>query len=594
MKQIKINIHWILLFLPAISLLSCNEVLDKTNLTAVNPEMVWSNTNSSIATAYLDNIYASIMTANPNASSSSSGGSKGEMSDEGVAYQKQTNGWLLGTATFDSYNTFSQYNNIRSVNTVLDNIDNATFDQTSKDRIKGQTLFWRAWVYYGLVKAYGGVPLILQAQAPTSNLSELQVPRSKTSECIKQIIVDLNGAIALLPESWSGNDLGRIDKGAAMAFKGRVLLFFASPLFNGVGGTVTWQMAYDANKAAKDFLDAHGKGLYGPYNQIWGIGPTAVNKEYVMFRLYHFPEATYFQGGFMPLNWSRDNVGFDRPSLELVNAFPMKDGSAWNPATMAYDTLFRHRDDRFYANIYYNGSPNQYLLGMRNDNTYLWTYFDKVTDYNSNVGITGQHNQVTSDPLWSNSSFYRIKAVDQTIDAAGVYNAAINWIEIRYAEVLMNYGEAANEVGKSSEALNVLYQIRQRAGILPGTGNYGITAASQGDIRKTYQNERFVEFCFEGKRWDDLRRWKLFGYMRGLPQRHGIGIELKPGYTGVQPKDDINAIWNHFTYTVIPTDKSDIVLLDKYYIYGIPKAVTDRNPQILQSKDWEGTFDPLQ
>jgi len=582
-NNIKIKILFALF--TSFGIMSCNKVLDKTNLTAVDPNTVWSN--PSIVTAYLNNLYASVMPGNTYGSANGT--------DEGVAYQHQTNNWLLGTATFDSRNDFSQYNNIRSANTILDNIDKATFDQTSKNNIKGQALFWRAWIYYGLVHNYGGVPLILHAQPPTSDLSKLDLPRSKTSDCVKQILSDLDSATLLLPESWSGSDLGRIDQGASMAFKGRVLNFFASPLFNGVNGTVTWQMAYDANLAAKNYLDAHGKGLFSPYKQIWGIGPSAINSEYVMFHFFHYPEATYFQGGLVPLNWSKDDVGYDRPSLELVNAFPMKDGSAWNAQARIYDTLFKSRDDRFYADIYYNGDPYQYIQGMQASNTYLWTYFDKVTDYNSNVGITGQHNQVTSDPLWSNSSFYRIKAIDPNINTGWVYNAAVNWIEIRYAEVLMNYGEAANEIGKTNEALNVLYQVRQRAGVLPGaTSNYGITASSQSDIRTVYQNERFVEFCFENKRWDDLRRWKLFGYMRSLPQRHGIGIELKAGYPDVQPLDDINTIWNHFTYTVMPTDQSDILLPDQYYIYGIPKAVTDRNPQIQQNNNWGGNFDPLQ
>jgi len=388
--------------------------------------------------------------------------------------------------------------------------------------------------------------------------------------------------------------LGRIDKGAAMAFKGRVLLFYASPLFNGLGGVASWQKAYDANKAAMDFLIARGKGLYTPFSKIWD---DELNKEFVMFRRFNNPQATYHQGGLIPLDWSRDDVGADRPSLELVDAFPMKDGSAWEDETRIYDTLFRNRDDRFYANIYCNGSPNQYLKGMRDANTYLWTYFNTVSNYNSPTGITGAHNQVTPDPLWSNSSFYRIKAIDKNVDRSTVDKASVDWIEIRYAEVLMNYGECANELNKGSEALQVLKDVRQRAGVLPGLlGNYGITAASQVDIRKAFQKERFVEFCFENKRWNDLRRWKMFDYMRSLPQRHGLGIELKAGQTGAvgNPKADINSIWNQFTYTVIPTDKQDIVLKDQYYIYGIPKAVLDRNPLLKQNNNWGGEFDPLQ
>ena len=557
-------------------------MLDKKNLSAVDPTEVWGN--PALANAYLNNIYASLMPGNPSGS--------GNGTDEGVAYQKQTNIWFSGTATIDSYNNFDRYNHIRNINIMLDNIDGASFDETSKNGLKGQALFWRAWAYFSMVKSYGGVPLVLTAQEPTTDSESLQMPRSKTSECVEQMVKDLDDAIALLPDTWAGADIGRIDKGAAMAFKGRLLLFFASPLFNPSNDAAKWQRAYDAALAAKNFLEGTGKGLYAPYNKIWD---DEMNKEVVMVRRYNYPEATYFQGGLIPLNFSKDDVGYDRPSLELVNAFPRKDGSAWDPTTMAYDTLFLNRDDRFYANIYYNGSPNQYVAGMKAANTFLWTYFDKVTDYNGNTGIQGQHNQVTTDPLWSNSSFYRIKAVDKTLLQGTVYNASVDWPEIRFAEVLLNFGEAANELGKTQEALGVLYQVRQRAGIEPGNGgNYGITAVSQADIRTAYQNERFVEFAFEGKRWDDLRRWKKFDYLRALKQRHGLGIELKAGETAVKPMDDINLVWNKFTYTVIPTDREDIKLLDQYYIYGIPKSVLDRNPKLAQNNNWGGDFDPLQ
>lgn len=450
----------VLLVFGPLLMMGCKKVLDKTNLAAVGPDLVWSDPN--IATAFLNNIYAALMPGNPSGSANNT--------DEGVAYQKQTNSWLRGTATFDSRNNFGQYNNIRNINILLDKVEQAAFNQADKDKLKGQALFWRAWAYHNLVSDYGGVPLILEAQEPTTDLTQLQKPRNKTSECVTQILKDLDDAIALLPDAFTDNDLGRIDKGAAMAFKGRVLLFYASPLFSSLGGVATWQKAYDANKAAKEFLDARGKGLHSPYSKIWD---DELNKEVVMVRRYNYPQATYFQGGLMPLKWSKDDVGYDRPSLELVNAFPMKDGTTWESQTRSYDTLFRNRDDRFYANIYYNGSPNQYLKGMRDDKTYLWTYFTSISNYNGATGLEGTHNQVTEDPLWSNSSFYRIKAIDKNIDKGTVYNGAVDWIEIRYAEVLMNYGECANELGKPTEALDVLKQIRSRAGVLPGvTGDY--------------------------------------------------------------------------------------------------------------------------
>jgi len=564
-------------------LMGCKKVLDKMDLSAVSPSEVWST--SSNANAYLNNIYASLMPGNPSGT--------GNGTDEGIPYWRQTNAFMTGTATINSYDLFGIYKNIRDINFLLSNIDGASFDNTNKQYIKGQGLFWRAYSYYRLVKSYGGVPLILAPQSQ-EDLSALALPRNTTTECITQIVKDMDDAIALLPHTWSGNDVGRIDKGAAMAFKGRVLLFFASPLFNASNDIAKWQAAYDANLAAKNELDAQGKGLYENFGKIWD---DPLNKEVIMVRRFNNPNAPYNQAAVRPIRYSVNAVGDDRPSLELVNAFPMVDGSAWNSKNRSYDTLFRRRDDRFYATIYYNGSPNQYIADMKTNNEFLWTYFTSISNAEGPNGISGIHNPVTPDPvsglLWTGSSFYRIKSVDKNISAGQVNQASVDWPEIRYAEVLMNYGEAANELGKTSEALEVLYAIRKRAKIQAGSGNYGITAGGQSAIRTAYINERFIEFAFEGKRWDDLRRWKRFDILNDLQQRHGLAITLKPGQSEVNPKDDINVVYTKFTSTVVKTDLQNLTVLPQYYIYGIPKSVLDKNPKFQQNNNWGGTFDPL-
>lgn len=569
-------------FCGALFLAGCTRVLNKEDLSAINPSEVWSN--AALANAYLNNIYAALMPGNPS--------SQDNGTDEETPYQRQTSGWLLGTITPDNVpDGFSVYSTIRQINIILANIDEATFDDSSKNYIKGQALFWRAWCYYGLVHDYGGVPLILTPES-ADNIDSLYIPRSSTTACVAQIDSDLNNAIALLPDSWSGSNYGKIDKAAAMAFEGRVLLFFASPLFNPNDDQTKWQDAYNACLAAKNFCDAHGKGLYPDYAGIWNNQP---NEEDIMVREFNYPQSTYFQGGILPTLFSKDATGADRPSLDLVNAFPMKDGSAWDTATMNYDTLFRDRGNRFYATIYYNGDPYQYFAGLKAANTYVWSYYDNIFNVNGLAGIEGTYNPVTNFVLPSSSSFYRIKAVDTTLTKGTVYNAAVWWPEIRYAEVLMNYGEAANEIGKTDEALQVLYAIRKRAGILPGPGgNYGITATTQAEIRQAYVNERFVEFAFEGKRWDDLRRWKRFDILNNMKQREGLAIELKPGQQDVQPLSDINQVWNRFTSFSYGADKQDITIPDKEYIYPIPTAELQKNPKLQQNKAWGGAFDPLQ
>lgn len=549
----------------------CHKVLDKNDLTAVDPTTVWSDPK--LANAYVANFYNDLMPGMPQGSSS--------ITDEGVP-NTNTDPLLLNTATIDTWD-YWPYGSIRKINILLANVDKGSLPDADKNSLKGQAYFWRAWAYFGMVKNYGGVPLVLEVQS-TDDLEALSMERNTTSQCITQIIKDLDDAIAALPHNWPGED-GKINKGAAMAFKGRVLLFYASPMFNLSNDESRWQAAYDANKQAIDYLRQQGKGLYDDYSKIWD---DELNREVIMVRRYAFPAASYFQGALRPINYSKDATGEDRPSLELVNAFPNKDGSPFDAnAPHAYNTYFQGRDNRFYATISYNGGA-PYLADMFSANggsgTNMWTYADQ-----SGNRADGQ--------IPSTSSFYRIKGLDKTIDRNTVYNAGTDWPEIRFAEVLMNYGEAANEIGNYSEALEVLYEIRDRAGILPGgDGRFGITASGESEIRTAFLNERFVEFAFENKRFDDLRRLRKLNILSDdVNRRRGLSIVLKPGEEAPTGMEDINVIYPRFNVSVITVDTDDITLGEGYYFHGIPKKYLDRDPKLKQTQGWDnGDFDPLQ
>lgn len=610
---------------------SCNKILDKQPLTALTTDNLYSSYAG--ATSVLDGVAYNEMpgmaygTGQPggcakalnnwfwdwdaNTNLVQYGNSTG--TDEACPTDMYTSAYLKGTATFNWLETYDNpkfgggawgvqsYADIRTCNQLIAQLANYSF--SNKNYILGQAFFFRALVYHNLVKDVGGVPLILTPQTATDDLTQLQMPRNKTSECVAQILMDLDSAIALLPDQWTtAADKGRVDKTAVMAYKGRVLLFYASPLFNGLNGLATWQKAYDVNLAAKQQADAQGKGLYYPYGKIWDDKD---NKEVIMVRKFSYPTAFYAAPNLVPLVFSADDWESDCPSLELVNAFPMKDGSKFVGSAATYPTLFKNRDDRFYATVGYNGAPNMFTQKWVAQNTYYWSYVDAgtITADGYCQDPSNMHNNVT--PSWTgqtgftNNFFYRVKGVDK--NAPDALHSANDWPEIRYAEVLMNLAEAANEISKTTDALEYLSQIRQRAGIDAGfLGNYGITATSQADVRTAIQNERFVEFAFENRRWDDLRRWKMFDYLRNLKQRHNLAIIRKVPPTGPDDKavtknEDINTAYTKFNYTVINTDdKAGINIPDKYYIFGLPFAFLNRNPKLDQNKNWGGGFDPFQ
>src|SRR5437762_11248398 len=161
-----------------------------------------------------------------------------------------------------------------------------------------------------------------------------------------------------------------------------------------------------------------------------------------------------------PLDESQGATGANRPTVEMVNAFPMHDGRpiANNPA---YDSMYfwKNRDPRFKATIAYNGAVWE-LSGKAGRRQ--WTY------------VGGESNNPTP------TGFYTRKAVDPRADALGAFNGQTQWIEIRFAEVLMNLAEAANAIGHTQEAYDQIIALRARAGIDPGTGLYGLDPGMSG------------------------------------------------------------------------------------------------------------------
>ncbi|MCE7059379.1 RagB/SusD family nutrient uptake outer membrane protein [Dyadobacter sp. CY343] len=575
----------ILSSLFSLMMLAGCDPLDKNNLAALSSEDVL--TNPKVAEAYVNDMYANFMP---------SSFSVGRLTDETMVINGENaaglSDYLKGTLTADTYNDFP-YENIRKINIFLAQVDNATFDENIKKSLKGEALFWRAFAYFRMVKAYGGVELILKPESP-ANKDAIFVARSKTSECIAQILKDLDESIPLVEPL---STIGRIDKGAAMSFKGRVLLYWASPQFNRANDVARWTAAYQASKDALTFLDANGKGLYANYKDLW---TDEMNKEVIMVKRFQYPGFAngYSQAGMRPLLYSRGAVGDNIPSLELVNAYPMKDGSKYNPATMDYKTLFKDRDKRFYASIAYNGAE-PYLAEMFGKEN-MWTYYYDA-DGNAATGINGKEARAdNSENLYSHSSFYPAKMLDRNITRTTVEDGQVDWIEIRYAEVLMNMAEAANEIGKADEALAAMHKIRNRAGIEPGAkANYGINAITLPEIRKAIMDERLVEFAFEGQRFWDLRRWRVYtSTFNSFKDKyfHGLRVEWN-GTAADRPKGlvDINTIANKFTITEV-RDYRPIVMLDeeKYSFFGIPKSTLDRSSKIEQNKSWGGTFDPLQ
>lgn len=596
----------------AFALSSCEKVLDKENLGQATPEFIFQDStlaNNNLSFVYFQNlpewgdpiINATINTANNNAGSYN----VANLSDESASGNKLLAGTLqpsdLGGEFGTGLSAGNNYGKIRTINMFLANLRNGPLPAGTKGRLRGQAQFFRAWRYFELVRQYGGVPLVMSPLngVGTEARDLAYLPRNTSTETFAAIATDLDSAIQALPGKWVANtDWGRITKGAAAALKGRALLYAASPQFT-ADNSAKWQAAYNANLQAKTLLAANGARLHTSFDQLWfqEVG----NPEAVFVSSYNTASGDQVKRNNPYDNATRPATngtggGQNQPTWEMVQAFPMLDGKKRNESTKypySEQLFYKNRDPRFDKTIAYNGStwPLNGNTGYR-----LWTYFRPNGTGTQTVEVGGS----------SNTGFYTRKAINPTASPSEVPFLGTDWIEIRYAEVLLNLAESACGVNKLDEAYTELKAIRARAGIEPGTDQlYGLQASmTRAQMFDAILYERQLELAFEGKRFWDLRRWRKMETLNGT-LRTGRIIALKP--TGV-PADfattrdtrNLDDVYTNY-FTIAPKTIETAPILttriqwnSSYYFFPLPQAAIDNNPKLVQNIGYNGgSFDPM-
>ncbi|SEN12087.1 Starch-binding associating with outer membrane [Chitinophaga rupis] len=424
---------------------------------------------------------------------------------------------------------------------------------------RSEARFLRAYFYFELVRRYGGVPLLGDK---VYNIGEdLSLPRSSFADCISYITSECDAIRdSLLTAPVADADNYRATKGAAMTLKMKALLLAASPLFNGNNidnaNNLTGYTNYDANRwvqaaqAAKDVIDLH---TYALHTSFTGIFLDQNNSERIFIRPGN--NTTNIETGNGPVGFSAGGTGNTSPTQELVDAFPMQNGLPITDPASGYLVSDPYsvlsdvkRDPRFTATIFYNGA--KWLNGT------VQTYEGGQSKPNSSLQQTV-------------SGYYMRKFMGNFETSATFSNHSSDWIIMRYAEVLLAYAEARNEIEPAPQAdvYEQLYAIRARAGIEAGAGgNYGLAPGMTRDqMRAVIQNEWRIEFAFEEHRYFDIRRWKIAGTVMNKP-RTGVSV-VKSG--------------NAFTYN--PVTVLTTVFKDSQYLYPIPYNEVAKNPNMKQN-----------
>ena len=476
----------------------------------------------------------------------------------------------------------SVYGRIRNINDFIQGVTESTLTEEQKTPLLGQAYFFRAWCYYNLVKWYGGVPIVTEVLDP---VEENYTPRSSTKDCIEFILADLDRAARMLADKtlsggWTGEDYGHVTTGTALALRGRVLLLWASPIFNRKNDETRWQQAYTQMKRELDSINACGYGLYSTTANVNGSDfasqflTSTINPEAVFVVLHNNvagdglnnQKNNRWERDIRPANTGGGGIG---AGLALIELFPMADGrmpdlSGLTDLTMVgartykdtYSKLersqytyneaapFMNRDPRFYRTFAfpgfrwaYTGDPtvrDAHNPAYNGGKDYvLWNYVWFVDQNAAGDPVSG--DSYGADNLMTNKVgvYVRKKSDDYDVNPSPLYTyvgsdskgsapfySAAPLIELRYAEVLLNLAEAACMAGHPDEAVRYLQQIRARAGYTADTG-YGLQAnlaADQATCMSAILYERQIEFAYEGKRFDDLRRWMLYDGGTTLPE----------------------------------------------------------------------------
>lgn len=455
-----------------------------------------------------------------------------------------------------------QYSALRMVNIFLKNaptsaiIDDATL---SKQTLIGEAHFLRAMFHFELLKRYGGVII---ADRPFELTENLDLPRNTFDEVAAFIVADCDAAannISYDTYADQGSALkGRATKAAALALKSRTLLYAASPLNNPDNDVNKWQAAADAAKAVIELAGTkHGLLTIEQLPNLWNFGTLAYNKE-VIFSSETL-SATTIDVNNAPPSYTNGR-GRTNPTQELVDAFEMKatgkhintPGSGYDP-----DDPYSGRDDRFDLFINYNGLD---FRGVNIDTR------DGAKDNNPTSAV--DRTTVTG--------YYMRKFVN-TENTASTRRA---YVFFRYAEILLNYAEALNEVmpSPSAEVYEAVNQVRRRDIVSDTLGLAALQSAVPGGngyveptkeaMRKRIHNERRVELCFEEHRFFDVRRWKLGEEYFNGPVR------------GVKITGDAAP----FTYTYYVAQNR--TFSDKMYRFPFAQTQLAKAPALVQNPGW--------
>lgn len=415
------------------------------------------------------------------------------------------------------------YSNIRSANEILEILEESTFDEDIVIQKSAEARFLRAFMYFELVKRYGGVPLITEAQSIDLPTEELMVPRNSEKELYDFIESEMDALVDILPDTYSADEFGRPTKWAAYALKSRAMLYAGSIAKYGdvqLGGLLGiasseadayYQKAYNASMTV---IEESSHALYtgnsdpeANYAELFTIDN---NDEIIFAEVYNLSLLKTHSWNYMctpdgfQTGWGSNNWMY----IESLEKYEYQDGTSgkldWDKLDgnekLSLDEFITNRDPRFLATAFYPETPWQGGTVYTHTNT-----VGTIPEGSDWPKTAPKRNRIKSGIMIKKRAPESIKLPISGEDET-------DWTVFRLGELYLNAAEAAFERGNTTEATSLVNTIRNRAG-MPDK-----TAVTIEDVR----NERFVELYCEEHRYWDIRRWRIAEEVLNEKGFHGV------------------------------------------------------------------------
>jgi hypothetical protein len=438
------------------------------------------------------------------------------------------------TSTFQSLYSY-YYTGIGRANNLLVNMQRAK-DVVPTDRymqIRAEALTLRAYFYHYLTEFFGDVPYInFVASSPKDGL----LPRVAKSVVADSMLADLQTASSYLP--LKASDKGRVTKGTALGLRARIALY------NG-----RYAEAASSAKAVMDMESSAGYGLYPDYKGLFqraGEGCPEVMfsmpfKDGFLTATYGYPLGSRNCGGYTTMAPTQSMID----SYEASDGLPIDKSAVYSPSKP-----FENRDPRLKASIV---TPQSQWAG------FIYESHPDSSYYRFIGGKLAGKNSDCRKVSWPASfcGYMWKKYDDEAAQSIKQLWTEIDFILMRYAEVLLIYAEAGIEQGNiDASVLNAINRVRARAyGVdVSNTAGYpAITTTNQDELRTIIRRERKVELANEGFRMFDIRRWKIAEkvmpvtiYGRILNEKlatkvPAIDNDCFVSYAGIESQYDLNA-----------------------------------------------------